>query len=56
MKLRLWLEITLIILALINFMFVFNESLIVSLNGLIGFIIVSIPLIKYGILRSKGDE
>lgn len=56
MKLKLWCEVILIILGSICFLYLFHDSLIVSALACIGFIIVNIPLAKYGKLINKENE
>ena len=51
MKLKLWFEVVLLILGLISFILVFHESLTISLFACLGFIMVNIPLYKYGRIK-----
>lgn len=53
MKLRLWFEIVLLILGSICFILLFHESLTISALACLGFIIVNIPIIKYGRLMKN---
>lgn len=51
MKLKLWVEIVLIILASASGLLVFADVLLVSFLGLAGAMIISVPLAKYGRLK-----
>ena len=51
MKLKLWVEIVLIILASASGLLVFADGLLVSFLGLAGAMIIAIPLAKYGRLQ-----
>ena len=51
MKLKLWVEIVLLILGSICFLNAFHDSLIVSALACVGFIIVNIPLARFGRLN-----
>lgn len=56
MKLKVWAEATLFILASICGLFVFTDGLLTSALGLIGATVFAIPLAKYGRLVNKENE
>ena len=56
MKLKIWVEVILIVLASICGIHIFAESLIISFFGLIGVMLFCIPLAKYGRLIDKENE
>lgn len=51
MKLKVWVEVVLFILASASRLLVFSDSLLVSFLGLTGAMIIAIPLAKYGRLQ-----
>ena len=51
MKLKVWVEVVLFILASASGLLVFSDSLLVSFLGLAGAMIIAIPLAKYGRLQ-----
>lgn len=56
MKLKKWVEVTLLILASFCGRLTFADGLIISFAGLIGFAALCIPLAKYGRLIDKENE
>ncbi|MBO7526476.1 MAG: hypothetical protein J6T74_01110 [Clostridia bacterium] len=51
MKLRLWAEALLILIAIMFFAMIFSETLVLSFIGIIGLMITCIPLARFGRLN-----
>lgn len=51
MKLKVWVEVVLFILASASGLLVFSDSLLVSFLGVVGAAIIALPLAKYGRLQ-----
>ena len=51
MKLKVWVEVVLFILASASGLLIFSDSLLVSFLGLAGAMVIAIPLAKYGRLQ-----
>lgn len=56
MKLKVWVEVVLFILASASGLLVFGDSLLVSFLGVVGAMIVALPLAKYGRLHDRENE
>lgn len=56
MKLKIWAEVVLIIIASVFCVLIFFEPLILNCIGCIGTMITCIPLAKYGRLLDKENE
>lgn len=48
MKLKLWVEVLLLILAFISLMLVFTEPFMLNWIGIIGLFVFNLPILKYG--------
>ena len=51
MKLKLWVEVILLILASICVLLIFTEPFILNWIGIVGCLVIAIPLAKYGRLN-----
>lgn len=51
MRLKLWVEVLLVVLASFFFILIFHDSLLVSFIGIVGALVSCIPLAKYGKLN-----
>lgn len=56
MKLKVWAEVVLFILASASGLLVFSDSLVASFLGLVGAMILALPLAKYGRLHDRENE
>lgn len=56
MKLKIWAEVVLFILASASGLLVFSDSLLVSFLGMVGAMILALPLAKYGRLHDRENE
>ena len=51
MKLKLWVEVILLILASICILLIFTEPFILNWIGIVGCLVIAVPLAKYGRLN-----